>query len=711
MVKECGNKMKTKFLGICIGMLLIAATVLPVAGTMNEESKDTTDNPGRNLLDCMMPSGNERTPVEIDNINLISSDRLLSCIPPEYEFITEPMTIMTSWYDYMPGSYASHPIRHQTENGDGYYVTFHGTESATAERLQYWTYIDADGAIVDSGTVTSDDRNQGYGGIGIHPATGNPIVSWHEDFDTDDKYETPLTFDDFDFAETPGDWQIPYVIESPVDMEYIWPYVYVGPSPLGSSYVRVYQLANNYQNLPSGDPCEDVRIMYTDVENVNGADLSGLLESVNWDTVTVFTDWRDKSIRPFQSFAIDYINPGKVGFIGSAAWLEGDQGNMPVEEGAFVWESLDYGETWSYDHLYSDGPTDYIYKVENPGFSGAPSQLEVSINGFHNTGLYDSNGCLHGTFMQSYGYSDSGGSYFFPYFLPQAEMVWDGDSFTFHEVPELQGIDPLSGHSVPWTDIDHVYPTITWNTYSSDTFHENTQKQAINLDNGWMVQMWCDGTYAQLGLDGEPGYEEYVQHPLIYISTSVDNGNSWSDPIMLTDVNSDVFDFSEQITVYPYICDQIIDLGDDWGQIDMYYMDDNNFGSNVHGGGAKTGGQITYCSLKIKFDEPISDPKLEITDVTGGFGKVNVEIENVGEVNASDVDWSISVNGGLLGLINVSTDGSIVTFTVGDTETVQTEKFIFGLGTVNITIDVKYAETWTGTAFVFGPFVLGIKEE
>ena len=46
----------------------------------------------------------------------------------------------------------------------------------------------------------------------------------------------------------------------PNDLEYIWPYIYVGPSPSGNDYVRIYQVANDYTNTPSGNPCEDVRI-------------------------------------------------------------------------------------------------------------------------------------------------------------------------------------------------------------------------------------------------------------------------------------------------------------------------------------------------------------------------------------------------------------------------------------------------------------------
>ena len=561
--------------------------------------------------DVMKPSGNERIPVENYNkANMVPISKYYSRNnppAPEYEFIKEPTPIMTSYYDYMPGSYATHPIRIQTEWGDGHYATFIGRPSMESNRRQYWAYMDSDCNIVDWGTISTYDYWQGYGSIGIHPETGNCIAAWHEDFGDDPK--VPITYDDYDLIEIPGFWSTPLVVYNDGTNAYCWPYVYIGPSPIGEDYVRVYLLSNNNAHDPFGHPCEDVRIMFTDVENYNGMDLLGLLDIENWSEVTVFTDWRDYSCRPFQSFAIDYNTPGKLAFIGYDAWLEGDLGDMPVNEGIFVWESYDYGETWDYANLHTDGPTDYIYIVENiPGFTDNQQNIldsiEVDVAGWHNTALFDSEGNIHWTYMQQYGFTEEGVGYHFKHYLPQAEAVWDGSNFIFHEIPEMPGTDPLSGHSVPWEivgDDTLTYTTIGYCLYPADAsiFHENTQKQAINLENNWMLQMWADGTYHQMALDEVPGYEDYLEHPIIFISVSMNNGETWSEPIELTDINSTLFDFSEQITVYPYVCDQIVDLGDDWYQIYIYYLDDNSFGSFIHGQGQNNGGQITYCSIKI----------------------------------------------------------------------------------------------------------------
>ncbi|MCK4338785.1 MAG: T9SS type A sorting domain-containing protein, partial [Candidatus Cloacimonetes bacterium] len=517
---------------------------------------------------------------------------------PEWEFIKDPTTIMTSYYDYQPGAYESHPIRLQTDWGDGVYLTFFGMASTDATRRQYWAYLDSNLDLLDWGTMTSYERWQGFGGIAVHPATGNCLATWHEDEPPDDGIlETTITYDDYDLCEIPGFWQTPTLIYSEEPNEYIWPRIFVGPSPEGLDYVRVYQLANSYGSE------DDVRFMYNDVQNINGADLTGLLDPSNWTTLIV----------PgcgFQSFAIDYNDPGKVGFIGYTI------DHLDIIGPVFAWESFDYGETWDYANLHLDGiitdTTAFIYLADNiPGFVYEDEVLEylevATDEGHHDTAQYDSDGNLHTGYLQVYGI----GSFFFQRYMHPAEIVWNGTNFSYHEVPGLPGIDPLSGHTVPW-EIDPVtgdtllYTTVGYCKYPTGSWQEGGQKKSINVESKMILQMWADGTYVQLAQDNVPGYEDYSEHPILYISVSRDNGETWSETIKLTDIYYPDFDFSEQITVYPYVCDQIVDLGDDWGQVFIFYWDDNAFGSEV--AAPNEGGQITYCSIKIHFPEYAVDP-------------------------------------------------------------------------------------------------------
>ncbi|MBS3768504.1 MAG: T9SS type A sorting domain-containing protein, partial [Candidatus Cloacimonetes bacterium] len=153
-----------------------------------------------------------------------------------------------------------------------------------------------------------------------------------------------------------------------------------------------------------------------------------------------------------------------------------------------------------------------------------------------------------------------------------------------------------------------------------ELFHENTMKNATNLENEWMVQMWADGTYITLNALGYSGYEDYSTHPIIFLSASKNNGEDWSEPIEVTDIYSTEVDFMDQITVYPYLCNEIEDLGNGWGKVHLSYMDDNSFGSFIHGAGQNNGGQLMYGSLKINFDSlqysVENQPPVDITSIS-----------------------------------------------------------------------------------------------
>jgi hypothetical protein len=101
-------------------------------------------------------------------------------------------------------------------------------------------------------------------------------------------------------------------------------------------------------------------------------------------------------------------------------------------------------------------------------------------------------------------------------------------------------------------------------------------------------------------------------------------------------------------------------------------------------------------------------PQLSISSLTGGRGVVSATILNTGEGVVYGVPWSISIHGGMLGLISISSQDFLDFLGVGNTTTVQSEPSLFGLGRISITMKVKYAETWNGTGFVFGPFIVRV---
>jgi len=554
-------------------------------------------------------------------ILIVSSQQLIAenNPVPEYEFLTNPTTIMTSYYDYMPGGLNTYPIAHQTETGDGIYLTFMARENFDSNRLQYGAYLNSDGSINSYGFISYSNTPQGYGDITMHPASGHPIVTWHQ-FDSQAvciiTYNNPLYIDPWPKG----------IFYSDLPDEYLCPEIHKGPSPLGEDWIRLYHISRNAAPDPFDHHCEDIRILYIDIENTATVDMSQILYQANWTAVYPMYSWRNVSCRPNASFAIDYVNPGHVALIGIATWLEGDQGFMPVEEGAFVWESFDYGESWLMQDLHSDGPDFHFYEVDNlPQFAlpngNSPDKLFVGPGRYYSTpystAVIDNEGNVHFPYLQHYTMEDSVGySYIFIWFLPQAELVWNGYEFMYRNVPAFPWMDTGgSGHDVPWGIDPATGDTLYQYTkayYYYDSFpNKGMQAQSFSVENEWMIQLWTDCTYHFFAVRGIPGYDEYLEHPLLTISASKDNGETWSEPLYLTDVHNPNFDFSDQITVYPYTQKIIQDVNGSDGKFVIMYMDDNSFGSFIQGQGNNMGGQITECIVQLDFsfldvdDEPI----------------------------------------------------------------------------------------------------------
>ncbi|HUS99777.1 MAG TPA: M28 family peptidase [Candidatus Thermoplasmatota archaeon] len=104
----------------------------------------------------------------------------------------------------------------------------------------------------------------------------------------------------------------------------------------------------------------------------------------------------------------------------------------------------------------------------------------------------------------------------------------------------------------------------------------------------------------------------------------------------------------------------------------------------------------------------VGAPFIEIGEVTGGFG-IHVEIKNIGNADALNVDWKITLQGFVF--FGRESSGSFVKIVPGFTPTASTG-FIFGIGPVGITITARSeglnpVET-KASALVFGPFVFRV---
>jgi len=102
----------------------------------------------------------------------------------------------------------------------------------------------------------------------------------------------------------------------------------------------------------------------------------------------------------------------------------------------------------------------------------------------------------------------------------------------------------------------------------------------------------------------------------------------------------------------------------------------------------------------------VEGPKLEIGAITGGLFKVRATIKNIGDLDATNVNWSIKLDGGVF--IGKETKDTITSLAIDSEETI-TSKLILGLGATTVRVTAESAEgvsdTREQTGFVFLFFI------
>lgn len=159
-------------------------------------------------------------------------------------------------------------------------------------------------------------------------------------------------------------------------------------------------------------------------------------------------------------------------------------------------------------------------------------------------------------------------------------------------------------------------------------------------------------------VEGETFVCTFVKDNALFSSITEDAGETWSTPVKVED---DV--------VAEYKTADITDLG---GRV-MYEVD--------------SGVDVDIWLAEL---EGASAPFIEIDSISGGMG-VSATIKNTGTADATDVEWTLIINGGMLGMINKEISGTISNLAVG-AETTISSGLIVGLGAIEITATADTAQ-------------------
>jgi hypothetical protein len=175
--------------------------------------------------------------------------------------------------------------------------------------------------------------------------------------------------------------------------------------------------------------------------------------------------------------------------------------------------------------------------------------------------------------------------------------------------------------------------------------------------------------------------------------STIDTGAS-APRVVHVDDNEAICTYSKGGSLYSSVTD---DGGATWsaGQV----ISDSDIVSGWHDYDVSAAGAV-YTGIDdiIYFESDIggsAKPLITIDSISGGIG-VSAVIKNVGSADATDVPYSITVTGGLLGMINKEAEGTINVAADGQ-ETISSG-IILGIGAVTVTVEADLAsETVEGT--------------
>jgi hypothetical protein len=177
----------------------------------------------------------------------------------------------------------------------------------------------------------------------------------------------------------------------------------------------------------------------------------------------------------------------------------------------------------------------------------------------------------------------------------------------------------------PWGEVDQYgddgaggfypmmfsdWPFPHWDTSAHNDammFHYNGVKVSEPNDQGMMVCIWQDSQRARMyNYYSDTDYINFAQTPEIYISVTPDNGNTWSEPIILNNVETPQLVGIKPMYVYP--ADKVIYTGmqgpNKVGKIGVMFYNDFTWGSNVNSPpyhNTPDGGEVMFMELKIVF--------------------------------------------------------------------------------------------------------------
>ncbi len=606
--------------------------------------------------DAMVP-GPEPVAIDQPQGKRIASSR----VAPAYTFSVPPTALLTNFYDYMIGGYNGLPLRVIPQvAGGGYFATYHARRQANSTRRVFYTYIDATGTVQNNNEITETQIHEGFSSMDIDPVSGKPLYAWHANGDTDTNNETLFTADAF-MAGIPGLFlppdiiaDAPTTIDSPdfpptSDNEFIWPTVVIGPSPI-TGMRRVYVLMRNYVTHSTA-PSENPYIAWADF---NGSMIEEDTPLVwNHTSIPAMDNWNADGVnwrRPFMAVAAD--DNGNIYYSGYHFAQDGDS-NTIDEPDLDVFKCDNYGQgTWThvgrYSNLASWNPptsaTDPTGYFENDSAVPYPNEAITwnIANSSHLNAVFDNNGKMHVPAI--WALSTNEGTYY-PNIQFMKEFIFDPTTSEISVNEVYPRKDPADNFNqwftpwdmeAPWGQVDEFggdatngyYPMIAtdwpfphWDAAAHTDammFHYNNYKMTKANSDGLMAAVWQNSYRARLyNYYTDTDYTAWANVPEIYISISSNNGSTWSEPIVINNIETPAFAGIKPMWVYP--ADKPITVGYVDGhpvaKLGILFYDDYTWGAYVQTPPyhpTNDGGRTMFMEIQIDYPVASDDPSTPV---------------------------------------------------------------------------------------------------
>jgi hypothetical protein len=280
--------------------------------------------------------------------------------------------------------------------------------------------------------------------------------------------------------------------------------------------------------------------------------------------------------------------------------------------------------------------------------------------------------------------------------LPRDEeeiKYYNPDTLT-HVIGLSGGTPPYYWYSAIRFSQDELAPYAGWDLTKVNV--------ALSCDNG-QLEVWAKLTVWGEGTENYPGSIIYEDDTLYFDATGF-HIIELSTPIPLDD-HDEIWigiewEQTEEGAFIPFTDDgPAVDKkgcwvsqngGGTWNQLSEYALDYNwGMGGIVSGEGLA---------------------ELAIKNVAGPIG-VNADIENIGDTDATNVEWTMTVTGGILGMVNKTVTGTATSLAAGAIEAIGSG-IVLGFGSIDIEItasaDNANEVTVSKSGFVLGILVIGL---